>query len=168
MIEKYETKSSFKIIKRTAAIVISCTAVCSGPVCAYALGNPIVVLLATGFLLFFSYILWITSSCGLEIGPGGIIIQVHGRRTFLAWSELGEFAPGNGVENNKVEFNLRGDKPLAEAYKGTAYLKLHTPRFLPDTFGMTAKELADLLNRKMKENSQQSAPANGETAVAEP
>jgi len=150
MIDKFKTKPFKRKIQRGVSIALSSIAILSGTSYAYMLGDfwP---LLVVGFLLFISYGLWITSSCSLEIGTGGIILQIGGRRTFLAWSDLGEFSPGNGIERHKVEFTLRGEKPLASIYKGAANLKLHTPRYLPDTFGMSAKELAALLNARLKE-----------------
>jgi hypothetical protein len=151
MTEYFETKPFKRKMHRAAAILLAVLSVISGCFYAYMEGEfwP---LLVVGFLLFISRFLWVSSTGSLEIGPGGIIIQASGRRMFLEWSELGEFAPGHSVENHKVEFTLKGEKPLSEVYNGTSKLKLHTPRYLPDTFGMSAKELAGLLNKRMHEN----------------
>lgn len=153
MIDKLETKPFKRKMQRTAAVVLASMAISFGLFYIYMLGE-VWPLFIVGLFLFIARYLWITSSCSLEIGREGIIIQMHSSRTFLPWSDLGEFAPGNWIENNKVEFTLRGEKSLASIYQGMANLKLYTPRYLPDTFGMSARDLADLLNKRMKENAQ--------------
>jgi hypothetical protein len=90
----------------------------------------------------------------LEIRPDGIALVGGRKRFFLSWSDLGEFAPGHGIDRYNVEYTMRGSPPLASAYRGRAKFKLRHPNFLPDTFGMSAKDLADLLNRKMQEYTQ--------------
>jgi hypothetical protein len=152
MFDRLEIEKTRKIKFRVIAVVISSLSVISGIMYAY-FEESLWPLLPAGFILFYSYNLWIRTCWILEVGSGGILLTCNRKRFFLPWSAIGEFAPGNSVENNKVEFTLSGEEPLSDAYQGNAYLKLRFPRFLPDTFGMSAKELADFLNNKKKEHS---------------
>lgn len=143
-----------RVFYRGAAIVLVALAVIGGVMLAVR-EHSLWPLLVTGFLGFTAYGLWIKTCWSLEIGADGITLCHHRKQIFIPWSQLGEFAPGNGIDRHKVEFSRCGEPPLAHAYQGMARLKLRNARFLPDTFGMSASALADLLNQRKRESAQQ-------------
>jgi hypothetical protein len=145
IIERLETSPRKRLLHRGAALVLTVPSLFAGLIMALA-ELHVWPLLATGYLLFIAYCLWIGSCWSLEIGSDGITLERPGKQFFVPWSQVSEFAPGNGIDRHKVEIALQGEPPLATAYQGLAKLKPRHPRFLPDTFGLSAKDLANRLN----------------------
>jgi hypothetical protein len=160
MIDRLEINPLKRRLYRIASISLASLSILAGFTLA-SVERSAWPLLPTAILLFFADALWVRSCWSLEIGPDGIALRRRRERFLLPWSELGEFAPGNGIDRHKVEYTLQGAAPLATAYRGLAKLKLRNPHFLPDTFGMSAKDLADLLNKRKKENTQPDDPPGG-------
>ncbi len=152
MNDKLQINPFKRRLYRVTAILLASLSIIAGLVLA-SMERRIWPLLATGYLLFISHSLWVASSWSLEIGPEGIALERRGKRFFLPWTELSECAPGHGIDRHKVELAFQGEPSLTAAYRGMAKLKLRHPRFLPDTFGMSAKDLADLLNAKKREST---------------
>jgi serine/threonine protein kinase len=124
-----------------------------------------------GGLAFFSWILWscainfglctllflcvlpLSHRTGLEIGPNGIMVRSLFRAHSLRWADLDTFFVGSIFRNKMVVFNYSPDYrgPKVLGFKAPGYLPWAvTDRFdglIPDLYGMSAGDLADLLNQ---------------------
>lgn len=80
----------------------------------------------------------------LEAGPGGLVISASFRKRALAWSEIEGFAVRQlGRKKKMVRYRL---VPRAGQTRVREEL-------LPDTYGMSAEELAELLNGLLRQST---------------
>jgi len=99
------------------------------------------------FLAFLAYSLIGVSNVVLEIGPEGILLGNKRHRRLVTWSEITGFRQGSGIDRHKVVIALASDPAPRQINLGLLGLECRKVCHLPDTFGMKAVELADLLNR---------------------
>jgi hypothetical protein len=157
MTETLQVPKRKRIYLRLTAIILAGLSAVAGISLTIQLHTSWPLLVAL-FLGFIAYGVWVKSSWTLEIRTDGIILAQNRKQIFIPWAKFGEFAVGHGIDRYKVEYTFSGERHLADAYRGRSKCNLRNPRFLPDTFGMTACNLADLLNRKKVESTQQSHP----------
>lgn len=77
----------------------------------------------------------------LKIGDQGIEMKNLFRTTFIPWNAISGFRPKNFFLNTMVVFDLHQKLPATSGVKGK------TGAF-PDTYGMSGKKLAALLNEQ--------------------
>jgi hypothetical protein len=97
------------------------------------------------FLAFLAYHLVKASNLVLEIGREGVTLGDTKRRWLTRWSEIVEFSQGSGVDRHKVAMTCVSDPMPRRINLGLFGLECRRVRYLPDTFGMKAIDLADLL-----------------------
>ncbi len=98
-------------------------------------------------LAFFAYGLVKASKSVLEVGPEGIALGDGKRRRLTPWCDIIGFSRGSGIDRHKVAIALASDPTPRRINLGLLSLECRKVRYLPDTFGMKATELADFLNR---------------------
>ncbi len=99
------------------------------------------------YLAFVAYHLMKASNLVLEIGREGISLGEARRRQLTLWCDLVGFSQGSGIDRHKVAIALASDPTPRRINLGLLSFECRKVRYLPDAFGMKAKELADFLNR---------------------
>jgi hypothetical protein len=82
----------------------------------------------------------------LRLGPEGLVLRYSFRTFSYRWRDVEGFAAASISLNKMVVYNHAPDAPVSLTARRVAAAMSGWEAALPDTFGLTAEELADLLN----------------------
>lgn len=135
-----------RLLLHTIAAVLFVLGTLPSPFVSLSLGS-VLPFLGGLYLAFIAYCLLRLSISSLEIGENGIVLGDRRRRAFIPWSDVRGFSQGSGIDHHKVVMSLVSDPAPRLISFGLFQLECRGVRHLPDTSGMKARELIDLLNR---------------------
>ena len=100
-----------------------------------------------GVCTLFSILKLVPNSSCLRISEKGFEIRSLFRGTFIRWNEVDQFESGYMGHTKKVFFNFSVQHSNAETGKKVAKFLAGFEGMLPDTYGKSADELAQLMNQ---------------------
>lgn len=107
----------------------------------------LVLVIPAAFFLLIAVLLMLPDSAYLELTAEGFRVKNLFRATLYRWSDVaGAFAAIDSGPRGMVCFNFRADFPLSPKARRLAHKLAGYDGALPSTYGMSARDLAALMN----------------------
>jgi hypothetical protein len=97
-----------------------------------------------------SAIQMLPNASSLELSPAGFLVCSLFRKRFTRWQDVGEFGVYSVGAARFVGFNYAEGRSRGRIGRQASALASGFEAAVPDTYGMTAEELADLMTRRLE------------------